>query len=327
MKLHINQVEYEYYNHIRDLDEIRMSFIQLIKKTFCIDFTSWYDAGYWSDKYEPHVLVKDGIVVAAISANHMTFMVKGEEKHYLQLGGVATAKELRKQGLGRWLMEQVLASYKDQYDYIYLYANDSVTTYYPKYGFIEADQYEAICDWSAIVEADPIQIERAQTETAERNKMNIENINIEKLDLTNPIDLDKLLTCYEQSNPFSALPCVKCKELLMFYCLNYYKNNLYYLSEYNLVAIVEYDSDVMLVNDVYGGNEHTLSLLDVIAAIAKEDKMGEKLTKVQLGFAPANTSDWNIQMIHEEDTTLFFLHGAGDPCKEDEVRFPSLSHT
>jgi hypothetical protein len=55
MKVEINGKEYDYFNSIVELSQIRNNFMELINETFCFDFREWYKKGYWTKKYEPHV--------------------------------------------------------------------------------------------------------------------------------------------------------------------------------------------------------------------------------------------------------------------------------
>lgn len=50
--------------------------------------------------------------------------------------------EYRNKGISRKLMDKVLQDWKDKCDAIYLYANDSVLDFYPKFGFIKAKEYQ-----------------------------------------------------------------------------------------------------------------------------------------------------------------------------------------
>lgn len=88
------------------------------------------------------MLHQDGRVVSNVSVNHMVFDVCGEKKHYIQLGTVMTDPEYGGRGLNRILMERVLSEYEGKTDGIYLFANDTVLDYYPKFGFRPAKEYE-----------------------------------------------------------------------------------------------------------------------------------------------------------------------------------------
>ena len=56
--------QYEYCTNIRDQKDLRDGFNELTRKTFCFDFTTWYQMGQWNKyKYIPHVLICNDKVV------------------------------------------------------------------------------------------------------------------------------------------------------------------------------------------------------------------------------------------------------------------------
>ena len=59
----------------------------------------------------------------------------GPIKNYIQLGTVMTAPPCRKQGLSRFLMEEIKKDWEGRCDGMYLFANDTVLDFYPKFGF------------------------------------------------------------------------------------------------------------------------------------------------------------------------------------------------
>lgn len=72
----------------------------------------------------------------------MQFDIGGVIRNYIQIGTVMTDKEYRDQGLNKKIMESILQEYIDKVDGIYLFGNDSVLNYYPKFGFVPCEEYE-----------------------------------------------------------------------------------------------------------------------------------------------------------------------------------------
>ena len=135
-------MKYNYITAVKNDDRLRESFNELTRKTFCFDFVSWYETGHWGEMYLPHVLVDGDKVISNVSVNLMQFDLNGEKKNYIQLGTVMTDPEYRGQGLNRFIMEQILREYEGKVDGIYLFGNDSVLDYYPKFGFRPSKEYE-----------------------------------------------------------------------------------------------------------------------------------------------------------------------------------------
>ena len=123
------------YRHDRAL---RQSFNALAEQTFGgLNFENWYQMGYWGENYDPHSIVIDGKVVANVSVNRCDLVIGGQRKKIYQLGTVMTDPEYRNRGLGRAIME-ALEPMLSQADGVYLFGNDSVVDYYPRFGFRRA---------------------------------------------------------------------------------------------------------------------------------------------------------------------------------------------
>lgn len=80
--------------------------------------------------------------MANVSVNIIDIEIQEQVKRYIQIGTVMTDCNYRNKGLSRKLMDKILQDWKDKCDAIYLYANDSVLDFYPKFGFIKAMEYQ-----------------------------------------------------------------------------------------------------------------------------------------------------------------------------------------
>lgn len=287
--------EYGFSTDIRENEQIRKSFNLLARNTFGLDFEPWYQKGYWGSDYIPYVLMDGAMVVSNVSVNIINTRWEGQVRRYIQLGTIMTSKEYRGRGLSRWLMKKVLDDWKDKCDAVYLFANDSVLDFYPKFGFIRASEYQCHKDISKM------------------------DKKARKLDMSKAQDRQLLLSAYKLSNPFSALPMEGNEGLLMFYCSQFMKENVYYIEQYEAVVIAEYDDESLLCYDVFC--QHKCTLDDILCALA------EKTTrKAVLGFAPKQVDSYEITELHEEDTTLFILSGKENLFINNKLMFPLLSH-
>jgi GNAT superfamily N-acetyltransferase len=138
----VNGEAYTCVTDYKENDELRKSFNVLTQKTYKFDFEFWYHYGYWGDKYIPYSLLKDNKVVANAFVNIIDFTILGEDKRYIQIGTVMTGQEYRGKGLSRFLMERILKDWESRCDLIYLFANESVLDFYPKFGFIPMGEYQ-----------------------------------------------------------------------------------------------------------------------------------------------------------------------------------------
>lgn len=282
------------HQNVREDGALREGFFALARQVFGLDFASWYRAGWWTDRYVPHVLTVDGRVAANISVNIIDTLREGAPRRYLQLGTVMTDPAYRGRGLSRRLMEAVLDQWRDRCDGMYLYANDSVLDFYPRFGFLPAGEH--IC-------SRPL----AGGESSARG-----------LDVNKPADLELLREHYAHGNPFSALPMIDNFGLLMFYCGSFLRECVRYVPGQDAVVVAEQAGDTLICHDVYCPPGRDLAAI-LRAAAAPET------ARVELGFTPWSTEGWTVRPLLEEHTTLFVLAGKENPFSTP-CRMPSLSH-
>ena len=140
--------------------EALASFNELTRNTFAFDFVNWHAEGHFSDMYVPHVIMDKGKVVSNVSVNRMQFDIGGVIRNYIQIGTVMTDKEYRGQGLNKKIMESIIQEYMDKVDGIYLFGNDSVLNYYPKFGFVPCEEYEYYFTYESKSDVIPYSMEK-----------------------------------------------------------------------------------------------------------------------------------------------------------------------
>lgn len=79
-------------------------------------------------------------------------------------------------------------------------------------------------------------------------------------------------------------------KLIMFYCMDFLKDRIYYIKDLNVIAICDYNGDEVLIT-------------------------------------PKDTSSYKESILHEEDTTLFIRSKKETPFDRERIMFPMLSHT
>ena len=295
MKRIIKNHEYTICDRVRDDEAARSGFFRLAKDVFGLDFEPWRAGGWWGADYIPHALMDEGRVVANVSANVIRTRVSGADKTFIQIGTVMTAPEYRGRGLARHLMEEVMAWYGGNSDGMYLYANDSVLDFYPKFGFVKAQEHQ----YSLPVQksGEPVR----------------------KLNMDDPADKTRLVNTYlKSSNPYSALPMLGNTGLLMFYCGQFLKGQVYEIPAMGAVAVAAHDGSRMLVNDVFGGSAPLRETLNALAT--------EETKTAVLGFTPTDAGDMVVGPRVEEDTTMFVTGELVDLLNQNLAMFPLLSH-
>ncbi|NLI79916.1 MAG: GNAT family N-acetyltransferase [Candidatus Riflebacteria bacterium] len=120
----------------RDDPAWREAFFAFIRDVFPgLDFAAWHRLGCWNGPYQPFSIFEDGRMVANVSATPMRLLVNGTETAGVQIGTVGTLPELRGKGLARFLMEHVLDRFDAGSALVFLFANERVLDFYPKFGF------------------------------------------------------------------------------------------------------------------------------------------------------------------------------------------------
>lgn len=127
--------EYQLISDYKQNEKYKESFNDLAKHVFELDFKGWYDRGCWNDNYICYSYVDGDKVIANTSINKMNVISNGKEYKVIQLGTVMTHPDYRHQGLATKLMNHIIKKYEKDYDFIYLFANDTVLEFYPKFGF------------------------------------------------------------------------------------------------------------------------------------------------------------------------------------------------
>ncbi len=286
---------YQFVTGYRDNLALRNSLNQLTERTFGFTFEQWYQDGYWTDKYLPYSLLDGENIIANVSVNFMDFLIDGTKKHYIQLGTVMTDPAYRGLGLSRILIEKIFADYKDQCELFYLFANDTVLDFYPRFGFVKTEQYQ-------------------YSKQVAKGK---DVANIRKLDMSNVNDRKLLIKTIENAAPLTSLFMADNTPITMFHCTYLKRESIYYIQDYDAVAIADYDKDILRLYEIFSTKKVALdNILNVL--------LQEQIARVVLGFTPQDLTSYQKSKISNEDTLFVKLVNGTIPVMG---MFPELSHT
>ena len=293
----VNNKEYEFVSNYRDNERIRESFNELTEKTYGFNFRKWFDNGYWGNKYIPYSLLDGDKVISNVSVNIMDFTILREKKTLIQLGTVMTDENYRGKGLNKFLLNKVIEEWEDKCDFIYLFANDTVLNFYPKFGFKKYNQYQCSLEASK----------------GKGNEL------IRKLNVDISSDRNTLIRILNNKKSLAKLDNINNISLVMFYCNDFMKDNIYYIEEYDAIGICQYDKEKMILLDLF--SEKNIDLEKVTKALMKDNTK-----KILLGFTPKNTFLYREELINNEDDTLFIRCKNGTIFHKEKLIFPLLSH-
>lgn len=278
-------------------EKTREAYFALSKKVFGLDFSIWYESGFWAeaDQYIPYTLFDQDKAVASVGIYLCDMEWEGKRKKFAQLSTVMTDPDYRKKGLNQWLIKYALNQWEEKCDCVYLYANDSVLDYYPKFGF------------------------RTSTEYRYKKAFKATGGDYRKLDLNSKQDVELLLEKYEGSNPYAWLTMKDNFALLMFHCVSFLKDHIYYLEQYDAVVIAECEEDMLFCYDIFTGGAYSME--EILGVLVK----GECQTVV-LGFTPKQTMGFTVEKAQEEDLQMFVLKDVDQLFENNRVMLPLLSH-
>ncbi len=293
----INGESYTLIYDYKDNEKYRQGLNKLTRKTYAFDFEDWYQSGYWKNRYRPYSLLHEDELVANVSVNTLDYLVDGEYKTYLQIGTVMTEETYRGKGLSKALMEFVLKKYAD-IELIYLYANDSVLNFYPKFGFTP---------------------EKEHVHTKLIHKTG-EQLPYRRLDMNSVEDTKLIYKLVSDTIPIAGISMLDNPGLVMFYLTKFMRENIYYFEELQLAAVAEFENDTIFLTDVFSSKECVPE--EILRSLIDRETM-----KAVLGFTPADTEGYDCEPIEEEGSTFFVKRNSPlSSSVPGQGRFPVLSH-
>lgn len=178
-------------------------------------------------------------------------------------------------------------------DGIYLFANDQVLNFYPKFGFIKNKEYQ----YSKLVDV--------------KNDKQILHIN-----MTDSINRIKFLE--------TAKNCVNNERfsmhnfgLIAFMTTGPMINNIYYCPGEDAYVVADIKGELLIHQII---SLHRVNLDSII------NSFGNTIGKVYLGFTPYDSEGYEINEYYEEDCTLFCLGKDFENIDKRKLMFPTLSH-
>lgn len=286
-------MHFELIHNYRHDPALRASFNRLAQETFGLNFDPWYQNGFWNEKYDPHSVLLDGEIVANVSVNRIDGLLRGQERHYVQLGTVMTRPALRNHGFIRAIMDAIRAECAGC-DGLYLYASDSVLDFYPKFGFVRAPETR----WSLT--------ERFSAPAR-----------AQKVPMDCAADWQAFLRAKEGLVSAAAFQC-DIDDLYMFYLSQFMRDCVYSVPALGALVIAEEDGEKLLIHDVL--SPAPVSLRDICAAF------GPRYAHFVFAFAPTDPAGLSPFDYHEDDCTFFVQ---GEPLATDLAcigSFPGVSH-
>ena len=280
--------------HYQGNETLRHSFQELAQATFGLDFENWYQMVFWGDDYVPYSVIEDDRVVANVSLNRTDMIISGQRKRLYQLGTVMTAERYRNRGYIRAIMEEIEKDIQDA-DGVYLFANDSVLEFYPKFGFASEKEFVYT---KTLSQSGPCRMENIPMDISENQA--------------------KLCQAIEENALPAACRMIGNPGLIFFYVVQFMRDCVYYDRILDAWAIGQLEDGELVLHNVFSARD--ISLEGVLQAF------GSGVKSVILGFTPSDTEGFTCRELKEENCTFFVKGEAFRDFAKKKLRIPSLSH-
>lgn len=125
-----------------DDPEAKAAFQEFIREIHGLDFSAWDEAGYWDHRYTPFSYFEGDRVIASMCTYLLDAVIEGENAKIVQISGVGTDPEYRRQGLNRELTEIGLAwAARNDPVGVFLFSDAGAIPFYAAGGFEAIEEY------------------------------------------------------------------------------------------------------------------------------------------------------------------------------------------
>ncbi|MBC8376471.1 MAG: GNAT family N-acetyltransferase [FCB group bacterium] len=213
-----------------DNAKARDAFKVFILEIHGLDFTEWESHGYWDSAYTPFSFFKDGQVVSSVCIYLLDAVIADRQTKLVQISGVGTHKDWRRQGLSRELTDQGLNWARGQHEGVFLFADVEAIPYYERCGFSPLHETLEYCH------PEPVPNRPGMIQ----------------LDPSNQENLDNIYRYAQNRTPISHKFSVFSSQLLMFHALYTMRNKMYEIPDLACLVFFDREGDVVNVYDILG---------------------------------------------------------------------------
>jgi len=278
----------------------------LVGEVFGFSFDTWFERKLWDDNYISYSIIDNGKMQANLCVFDNEMIVGGKRFRAIQLGAVCTSKSARGKGLSRQLIERALSDY----DGIpaFLFANESVIDFYPRFGFRQIQAYRPVLN---VGFTDNIETAANTTDTATGSN----DKRAVKLDVDDPIVKNAINNRGSFSN---ILDCLNTASIQMFHLLKDYLDDIYHLPSLDVIVVAYQDNNRLFIADIISKNPITFESITPCLPFKGIDT-------IEFGFSPDHL---NITPIWEPvPLTDVMLFTKGTWNLPPHFRIPAMSET
>jgi predicted N-acetyltransferase YhbS len=263
-----------------------------------ISFRAWVEHGGWDERYAAFACVEGGEIVANASVCEMDLVLHGRRVRGLQLGAVGTLPSHRGRGLSRSLIERILERAQPD-DLAFLFANDTVLDFYPRFGFTRVRQ----------------SVFRAERQLAPQGPR------LRALDLGSAADRALLQRIARSARPTSRHFGVRdYGSTVLWYWANFFPRGLRYAEDQDAIFVVQTDRERLRLLDVLAAEPLALDLEPLLPRL-----LSRPVTSIELGFTPERYLS-DALPVEEYVESPLFVRGA-ERLPAPPFKYPMLAQT
>lgn len=261
-----------------------------------VSFRRWAGYGGWQEDYRVFALLDANRIVASASLTRMEITLQGRAMQGWQLGAVGTDPDYRRRGLQQRVMQHVLAQTHAE-DFVFLFANEDVLDFYPRFGFRREREHVFTAQHRAHPAGPPLHV-LAPEDHADRAL---------------------IARIAARAEPTTALfGARQYGTILLWYVCNFHGEHVHYLPEHDALIVAEQAGSTLVMYDVLARTSFDLMphLPRLISA---------PIERLEFFYSPER--DWpSAQPTREYIDSPLFLRGPHSMPRQP-FKFPALAQT
>jgi GNAT superfamily N-acetyltransferase len=261
-----------------------------------VSFRWWCELGGWNEDYRAFALLQGSEIVANASLQRMDVIVDGRELTAWQLGAVGVIPGWRGKGLQRQILPQLLETPGPQ-DLVFLFANENVLEFYPKFGFQRSREH--LFGAGHAVTPSAQRWERLKCDRADHRALLVQ----------------KAATALPVTRRFGARNYAS---IALWYWTNFYADCFYYSEKLDALFVAEQEGARLRILDVFAP-----AAIDLAACLPH--LISTPVSQLEFGFTPELL--WpDAKPLEENTDSPLFIRGPV-VLPTSPFGFPALAHT
>jgi ribosomal protein S18 acetylase RimI-like enzyme len=261
-----------------------------------VSFRRWAAYGGWQDNYHVLAWLDANGIVASASVTRMNVVLQGRAVRAWQLGAVGTDPAYRGRGLQRRLLQHVLAQVPAE-DLVFLFANEHVLDFYPRFGFRREREHVFGALHQAQAAGTPLRV----------------------LGFDNGADRALLARVAGNAEPTTALfGARQYGSILLWYLCNHHHDHVRYVPEHDALIVAEQAGTTLFIYDVLARTP-----FDLVQQVPR--LIGAPIERLEFLYSPER--DWPSALpTHDYVDSPLFVRGP-QRMPEQPFKFPALAQT